>query len=315
MTAVTFSSSIGGDGSTYSDGVGVGGMAEGGHRLYFFPLLTQYVAVAAFTAAKAQAAADAAVTAANAPGTSATTTSSITVGTGTKSFTLAQTGKLFAVGQRVVVASNANALNSIAGPITAFTSNTGAMTINCDTTSGSGTYTDGVVSVSASGGVPSTRTITGGGLATGGGDMTANRIITVTEALAADIRAGTNKTKVLTTGDTYDALAVVTLQFGANITTVGDASLDGSKFINAQVTLAGNFTLPNIANAVPGMFARIKFIQDATGGRIMSAWGNAYKAEGGKPTLSTAPGAADFLYFDIVSSGEIVVSQIKGPSN
>lgn len=315
MTSVTFPSSLGGDNSTYSDGTGVGGMAAGGHRLYFFPLLVQYLAVAAFTAAKAQIASDAAVTAANAPGTSATTTSSITVGTGSKTFTLAQTGKLFVVGQRVVVASAANALNSIAGPITAFNSGSGVMTINSDTTAGSGTFSDGVVSVSASGGVPSTRTISGGGLASGGGDLTANRTITVTEALAADVRAGTDKTKVLTSGDVMDAFAVVTLQFGTNITTQGDASLDMSKFINASVTMGGNTTLPNPINAQPGDSGRIKFIQDATGGRVLSTWGNAYRCVGGKPVLSTAPGAIDYLYYDVVSSSEIVVSIVKGATN
>lgn len=37
------------------------------------------------------------------------------------------------------------------------------------------------------GGVPATRQITGGGLATGGGDLTADRVITVTPAILADI--------------------------------------------------------------------------------------------------------------------------------
>ena len=42
------------------------------------------------------------------------------------------------------------------------------------------------------------RKITGAGLATGGGDLTADRAITVTEASTADVIAGTSSTKVLT---------------------------------------------------------------------------------------------------------------------
>lgn len=42
------------------------------------------------------------------------------------------------------------------------------------------------------------RTVTGGGLVTGGGDLSANRVLTVTEAAAEDITAGTAADKVVT---------------------------------------------------------------------------------------------------------------------
>lgn len=315
MISVTFSPSVGGDGSSFNDGTGAGGMAEGGHLLYFFPLLVQYLAVASFIVSKAAAAADSAASAANAPGTSATTTTAITVGTGSKTFTLAQTGKLFSIGQTVVAASAANANNSITGPITAFNSATGVMTINATGTSGSGTFSDGVVSLSASGGIPVTRTISASGLAVGGGDFSANRTITVTAALSSDVRIGTDKTRAMTVGDTYDALVEVALQYGANITTSGDVSLDMSKFDNAAVTMAGNGALPNPVNHKPGMSGRIRFIQDATGSRQLSGWGSYYKADGGRPVLSTQPGAVDYLYYDVVSATEIMCSFVKAPTN
>jgi hypothetical protein len=49
-----------------------------------------------------------------------------------------------------------------------------------------------------SGAVPTTRTITAAGLATGGGDLAADRTITVPKASAAEVAAGTNDTKAVT---------------------------------------------------------------------------------------------------------------------
>jgi hypothetical protein len=313
--SVTFSTDLGGSGDTYSDGTGVGGMAQGGHRLYFFPMMQDYIAVAAHTESNAQLAADYAASAANAPGTNATTATSVTVSTGSKNITLSQTNKQYSKGQRINIASSANALNSVSGVITAFTSSDGTMTVNVDGTSGSGSFSDGIVSLSASAGVPATRTITPGGLLQGGGNLASNLTISLAEALASDIRVGTSKTKVPTPGDVTDALAVVNLQFGANITTSGDSVLDFSKFKNGFFVASGNFFLPNPTNHQPGMSGRIAVQQDSIGNRAMSDWGTFYRAEGGQPQFSTTPNTIDYLYFDVVSANVVVASLIKGPTN
>ena len=80
---------------------------------------------------KAAIAVAAAASATLAPGTSATSTSTITPGYGSKSFTLAETGKTFIVNQFVTVADTADPANKFFnGPITAFNSGTGAITVD-----------------------------------------------------------------------------------------------------------------------------------------------------------------------------------------
>lgn len=96
----------------------------------------------------AQAAATSASSAINAPGTSATSTTSLTIGTGSKSLTI-QAGKQFAVGQFVVIASTASPSNYMSGQITAYNSGTGALTVNVGMVGGSGTLAAWTVALGA----------------------------------------------------------------------------------------------------------------------------------------------------------------------
>ncbi|EJE53780.1 hypothetical protein PMI14_01331, partial [Acidovorax sp. CF316] len=101
------------------------------------------------------AAAAAAASAINAPGTQATSTTSMALSTGTKAFTLAQTGKLFPVGGRAYAASQAApTLRRMVGTVTANDPGTGAFTMSvlgAGDVTGSGTYTDWVISIAGEG--------------------------------------------------------------------------------------------------------------------------------------------------------------------
>ncbi len=72
-------------------------------------------------------------------GLSATSSASLTIGTGSKSFA-ASAGAAFTPGQSVVIASTANPANSMTGQITAYNSSTGNITVNVASVSGSGTF-------------------------------------------------------------------------------------------------------------------------------------------------------------------------------
>lgn len=102
-------------------------------------------------ATSASAAATSATTAVNAPGTSGTSTTSLTIGTGSQTFTT-QGSKAWVVGQFVTVASTASPTNFMHGQITAYNSGTGSMTVNVLAVGGSGTlasWTIGLVGPNA----------------------------------------------------------------------------------------------------------------------------------------------------------------------
>ncbi len=106
-------------------------------------------ASAVAAAADAVIADNAAQSAVSAPGTEATSTTSNSVSTGSKTFTI-QTGKAYSVGQSLVIANTAApATNWMFGQITAHNSGTGSITINVTRAEGSGTLTAWTLSISA----------------------------------------------------------------------------------------------------------------------------------------------------------------------
>lgn len=156
MSSVYFDPAVGGNGSTVTDDSSpTTGLANGGHRTRFVPALSQVVAVAGNTVAKAQEAlasaqqsAASAASAIAAPGTSATSTTSVAIGTGSKTFTI-QTGKAFVIGQFVVVASTANVADYMFGQITSHNAGTGQLIVNVTSFAGSGTLASWSIGLSA----------------------------------------------------------------------------------------------------------------------------------------------------------------------
>jgi len=105
-------------------------------------------AAAALAESWADAASTSASSAVNAPGTSASSSTSLAIGAGSKSLTI-ETGKQFTIGQTVVIAYTTTPSNYMVGQITAFTSGSGAMTVNVLSTGGSGTFATWSVAITA----------------------------------------------------------------------------------------------------------------------------------------------------------------------
>lgn len=295
MASVFFDPAVGGDASSVSDDSSpTTGLDNGGHRTRFVPALAQIVAIAQNVVAKAAAAAASAASALNAPGTNATSTSSLTIGTGAISLTLAQTGKAFSVGQTALLArTSAPATTAMWGIITAFNSGTGAMTVQVPTgqTLGSGTFTDWTVSLTASGtGVGTNRQVATSGLATGGGDLTADRTINVPAAAASDILAGIDATKALTSAALKTSQAVLALTDAATV------NWNMASGVNAKVVLGGNRNLATPTNPTQGYTYALEVVQDATGGRVPTL-PSAFKfGVSGAPSFSTGANKRDILF-------------------
>ena len=94
----------------------------------------------------ASQAAASAQTAINAPGTSATSTTSLTIGTGSKTLTI-QTGKSFVVGMFVLIAKTSEPANYMSGQITSYNSSTGELIVVVYSSGGSGTHSDWTISL------------------------------------------------------------------------------------------------------------------------------------------------------------------------
>lgn len=93
------------------------------------------------------AAAASAATAIAAPGTSATSATSLTVGTGAKALTI-NTGKALVVGMSVKIASTATPSIWMFGDITSYDTGTGALVVNATATQGAGTLAAWTISLS-----------------------------------------------------------------------------------------------------------------------------------------------------------------------
>lgn len=121
----------------------------------------------------------------------------------------------------------------------------------------------------------------------------------------ANFRTAT-ASKLLTTSVPWDAAAYVTLTDGTSI------AFDMSTGFNFQVTLGGNRTLSNPTNTKAGQSGVIVVTQDGTGSRTLG-FGSSYKfANGIAPTLSTAAGATDMLFYYVYTSSFILINSIRG---
>lgn len=152
---------VGGDGKTYDDSTNPEtGMDAGGHRKRFIPVISSILDVARYVMQQASLASSYAQSALNAPGTSATTVSSITLPSAWPTdiaFTLGQMNKLFVKGQTLCLAYDGDPTKQVIGVLMTFVPATGIGSLRAQMAVGTGTYANWHVSLAA----PIDSTLTG----------------------------------------------------------------------------------------------------------------------------------------------------------
>lgn len=130
-------------------------------------------------------------------------------------------------------------------------------------------------------------------------------IATFDETTAAQYRANTAD-KALSTDQVWASADYVALTDAATI------AVDMSAGFNFSVTLADNRTLGAPTNTKNGQTGAIVITQDGTGSRTLAYHANWKFAGGIDPTLSTAAGAIDVLFYQVISSTSIVANLVRG---
>lgn len=131
-----------------------------------------------------------------------------------------------------------------------------------------------------------TRTLTAAGLVTGGGDLSANRTFTVTAALAADVRTGTDTTKAMTAGALMGSSARQVLTDAATI------AMNCASGYNATVTpTVSGRTVGAPTNMFDGEPISLEVVNSA-GGALTVAWNAIWQfGASGTPVIPTAVGS------------------------
>lgn len=124
-------------------------------------------------------------------------------------------------------------------------------------------------------------------------------------ATPADFRAGAEN-RSLHADKVWAAAAFVTLTYAATIT------MNLSAAINATVTLTGATAQLDFSNAKPGQSGAVEIVQDATGGRLLTYAAKCNWGKAGPPTLNTAAGKIDTIFYFVRSASDVRLSFWEG---
>ena len=217
-----------------------------------------------------------ALTAVSAPGTMATSTSTMTLGVGVKSLKL-QAGKSLVPGLTVMSSVDGDAAKRMSGPLLTYDPATGDATFQSEQFFGAGTYSAWRIGLAPSGSIP--------------------------VATAADYWAGADNTKAGT------AATMASVQLYRPLTDAASLAWDINVHgLFTSVVLGGNRSLPTPSNLKLGDYIEIQVIQPAAGGPRTLAIASSFKfGRAGAPVLSTAANAVDLIRGKVLAISPAVI--------
>lgn len=284
-----------------------GGFGDDGHQENFPAALADIATVAAEASDSSGDAADQVVlaaayaaTALNAPGTFATSTSNVAMPVVGGTFPLTiQLNKLFTPLQKIGAArTGSETTTAVYGTVQSYNPATGALVIFVEGVIGAGgPYNTWTVALSLYGVITSRQILVSGGMLSGGGNLAADRTITLTPASAADAW-GNNNTDPLTGATLRLMAAKQALAYAATI------AWDTNAGWFREVTLTANAIMGLPTNIFDGQSLRLSLGQGGAGGFVITAWNTFFDfGLDGFPVLSTVTGKTDFVYVDVVNVG------------
>jgi hypothetical protein len=222
----------------------------------------------------------------------------LTNGTGI-TITVSDAGDTITVASTVTAYTDEQARDAIgaalvAGTNVSITVNDGADTITID-----GITTEAVQDI-----VGAFISASGTGLTVTYNDAGNAETISINVATAAEFRANTAD-KILDTDGVWSSADYVALTDAATV------AVDMSTGFNFSLTIGGNRTLGAPSNTKNGQTGVIAITQDGTGSRTLAYHANWKFAGGTDPTLSTAAGAVDLLFYQVISSTSIYGVLVK----
>lgn len=185
----------------------------------------------------------------------ASSTTSLTIGTGSKSLTI-ETGKGYVAGQAVLIASTADPSSYMAGQVTSYNSGTGALVVNVTTAVGSGTVAAWTISVTA--------------LSAGGGGVSPDSIVVLASGTSWACPAGVTKARLRVVGGGGGGA-----NSGSSGVRAGGGGGGGLVEVFVSLTPATSYTYAIGSGGVPG--------GALAGDSSMTVLGVTYSATGGGP--------------------------------
>lgn len=221
------------------------------------------------------AAASAASAAAIAGAFVGTSTSSLTIGTGNKTFAT-QGGEQYTPGITMTAVSQANTANWMAGQVVSYNSGTGALVINVTATGGSGTFADWNLSLAGVQGPQGVQGTPGALAGTATGAINWNGTVTLASASTVNIGAAASNDLIISGSTTVNAFDTIAAGATRKVKSTGTWQLT----FNASTMI-----LPGLANIITAPDDTMQFTS-LGGGAWICDW---YKRATGKAISEAVP--------------------------